>query len=47
MLLPVTSVAADQTKHEITVECGGTFTVTESDFLSLGIAETGKADPEV
>lgn len=46
MLLPVTSVAADRAKHEITVECGGTFTVTESDFLALGIAETGKADPE-
>ncbi|MBQ6182427.1 MAG: RecX family transcriptional regulator [Clostridia bacterium] len=46
MQLPVTSVSADQAKHEITVECGGTFIITESDFLALDIAQTATADPE-
>ncbi len=46
MLLPVTSVAAERSKHEVTVECGGTFVITESDFLLLGIADTATADPE-
>lgn len=46
MQLPVTSVSADQTRHEITVECGGTFVITEADFLALDIGRTAAADPE-
>lgn len=46
MLLPVTSVAADTVRHELTVECGASYTITEADFLALKIAETGEADIE-
>lgn len=46
MILPVTSVTADKASHEITVVCGGEYRITEADFLSLGIAETGEADTD-
>ncbi len=46
MLLPVTSVTSDTVRHELTVECGASYVITESDFLALRIAETGEADPE-
>jgi len=46
MELPVTSVVSDGERHEITVECGSLYTITEADFLSLGIAQSGVADVE-
>lgn len=46
MILPVTSVIDDKASHEITVFCGGEYRVTEADFLSLGIAESGECDTE-
>jgi len=46
-MLPVESVIVHDDRHEITVSCGGEdYLITESDFLSLGISESGEVDCE-
>lgn len=46
MKVKVTSVLADPSRHEVTVTCIGDYTITEADFIRLGIAESGECDTE-
>lgn len=47
MLLAIEGVTVHEGSHELTVSCGGEeYLMTEADFLSMGISESGEADTE-